>query len=102
MTWNHAAVYEGLGSRHGSPSKALKDRYVYLWPQTLRCALLYSPDSPSYQASPLHLNDSREGWRTAVFAAIEPVIQQVGEGNNKGWKYFRVLNWAKFAEGLGL
>ena len=103
MSWNHQSMYDSLLKKGHYEKPGEKDKYVSLdhHERNELNSVLYRPDTKNYSKWPLHINDSRAGFSKELFNRIYPALEASGTSSN-GWKRYRVIDWGKFAEGLGL
>jgi hypothetical protein len=110
MNWNHRTVYKALVQRFGEEATLATKRYTWLYEPQKRqgefnCALLYSPDSVRFSTAPLLVNRAQDTWREEVFQQVLPAIEyQRSDSENKTtrFEHYRVVDWAIFAQALGL
>ncbi len=119
MDWDYLTVYQALVARNERQKGSETDQYVTLYqPQPLgkNCALLYKPGSARYSEAPVHLHSwsipprengpPRDYWQDDVFLKIKPTIEFVGQDKPhkpfQSFSHYRVLDWNRFAEALGL
>lgn len=109
--WDHRKVYDALVARGEKVKKSPTNQYVCLYRQDTLCALLYAPTSgATYRTAPLHINAQRPSFNGEVWLAIRASLApQPKHVDNKGpgkeshnFAHYEVLDWARFAEGLGL
>ena len=103
MVWDHKKVFEALLNKGNYPKSGNIDKYVSLDHHELMelNIVLYDPDSKNYKSSPLHINKGRAGYSEKLFHKISPVIQKTSRSEPE-WVRYKVKDWDKFAEALGL
>lgn len=109
--WNHRTVFDALAQRGEKLKKSSKNSYVCLYQQSPLCAVLYSVESSTtYRNAPVHINDGRDSWSSGVWMRIRPSlapqpahVDKKGPGKeSSNFAHYEVLDWAAFAEALGL
>lgn len=107
IPWSHDTVYRALVNQGCAERVLQRERYVQLYPQKPNCAVLYALGG-RYDTAPLGLNEARESFRSDVFERISRAIEFVrrwSKGPGKESQIFsgyRIVDWDKFAEALGL
>jgi len=103
MTWNHGRVLDALVKKGYYQKEGKRDVYVSLDHHQLGnlSMVLYHQDAESYKTSPLHVNESRPGFSADLFKKIVPATQKTSRGEPE-WVRYKVKDWDKFAEALGL
>ena len=103
MAWHHQKVYEALIKKGNYQKEGKQDIYVSLDHHRLGdlSMVLYRQDTESYKSSPLHVNKNRSGFSDGLFKKIAPAIQTTSRGEPE-WVRYKVKDWDKFAEALGL
>jgi len=103
MVWNHQKVYDALVKKGNYQKRGDLNKYVSLDYHKLRSLniILYRPDTESYAKAPLHINKGRTSFSEDLFRKISPYIEFVRQGSH-GWETYRVIDWSKLAEGVGL
>ena len=102
MGWNNDSVYHALVKKGNYEKKSELNKYVSIYQQKLRNlnSVLYRPDS-QYVKAPVHINKGRSSFSKGLFEKIAPALDFQSSGSHD-WEQYRVIDWGRFAKGLGL
>ena len=101
--WNSNSVYHALLKKGNYEKRGDLDVYISLDQQKLGNlnSVFYRHDARYYVKAPVHINKKRASFSIELFEKIAPALEFVSSTKN-GWEQYRVINWEKFAKGLGL
>ena len=109
MPWTHETVYRALVDRDPKREHRLQsERYAELYQQQPNSAVLYAPGGKRTKSAPLHINETRNGFRPDVLEGISPAIEFVRRDNkglgkdSQNFDWYRVVDWDRLAKALGL